>query len=533
MYDRVYRFGCKRPDQPHLAEQLLGQAWLYRDALRRVYNRYRRALRSHAEAEAESAHVQAWCAHEALTRYAAHVAAWHVQAPYQAFHDGLNAGIREVRDVRGHLLDCGTYWLLEAEALSAHKAATKHGNRYAPLTVPPFDLTGRIGAAIQSREQFDADVWPDSGRVTLTKERDVGRCQHRLTIFVGELKAGRALSWPIALHRPFPPGTRVKQVAVQAVRNGHRISWEALLTVGLSGEAVFKADRGARGVVGVDVGWRDEGDLGKRVSTHDGSDGDAGVLRIDTLRHFEYADAVEGTRDTVFNAAKEDAAHRGLGREGERIDQWRDKSRLHRRTEALANDEALAWWHHRDKHLQDISAGVRQRAVRRRLDAFRVYANDLAKRYQYVVLEDMPMADWVGEGETAKRERSRSSAGLYILQQSIAQRFGPNRVHWAPPQDSSRTCSDCGIVRPTSVGPAPRWTCECGREHHQDENAARVLRLWGERWIGDGNAPRARTRKALKPKLKPKAKRGKMSKPALGTVSKAKGARKAMSNAAE
>src|SRR5205823_2327664 len=136
-----------------------------------------------------------------------------------------------------------------------------------------------------------------------------------------------------------------------------------------------------------DIGWRREGDLGMRVATHDAVDGD-GALHIDTLDVFLYADSVRSIRDKNFDDAKGYAADVGLpGASHAR--QWRDKARLVRVADKT-EDLGVAWWVERDRHLEDIECMTRARAMRRRLDGFRKYADDLARRYQYVALEDMP-----------------------------------------------------------------------------------------------------------------------------------------------
>ena len=464
--NRVYKYRCYSPRDPaeaSLAEQLLGQAWNYREQLRRTYNEQKRDVRAALSAGDPCAHVLAFV------------------------HDRTNAQIRSARkkSQRGHLIDAGTYWLVEASVLQAHKAS-----RLDPIKRQNWDGTGKLGALIQSVDKFPATDWKHP-RVNLTTPD--GRGHAELSIVVGEMSAGRRITWPCKVHRSLPPDGMVKQVAVQRTRSGHRFHWEVLITV--CSEPVTR-DLEARGVVGIDLGWRSEGEL-MRVATHDGgaSAADKDVLRTDTLGSFLYADAVQGTRDDIFEDAKDYVRRIDLpGSEHAQL--WRDKERMHRLAR-ITGDFGVRWWRERDRHLEDIACGVRSRAVRRRLDLYRCYADRLAKRYRIVALEDMPMQTWVGEGETSPRERRRSVAALSLLQLIIAQRFGEDRVDWVPCAYTSMTCADCGAIRGEGVGPAPEWACEvCGADHHQDENAAAVIRKASERWIDDGNAPRARKRKA-------------------------------------
>jgi transposase len=487
MVDRVYKFGCRAPLEHALALQLLGQAWNYRDDLRRAYNTHRRTRREAWRHVAEAEHVRAWERYEAARTDSAHVLCREKHLTYRSEKDALNEAIRHARRRRGHLLDCGTYWLLEGEALQAGKTPGLD-----PLRIEPFDVTGRIGAEIQSRDQFPTAEW-EHGRVYLTAPDE--RKHAELRIFVGRKKDRRSITWPIKLHRSFPDGAIVKQVAMQRTRIGHRYRWEALITI--SYEPALR-DEAAKGAVGIDIGWRKTAS-GTRVAAWSGSDGAHGTIEIDTIDAFLYSDSIRSFRDENFDTAKAYAAEKGLAQHAKK---WRDKSRMHRLSERTS-DLGLSLWRERDKHLEDIEASVRTNAQRRRLDLFRATIGDLAKQYRYFAIEDMPMATWVGEGETHAKERKRSSAALSLLQNVITQRAGAERVDWIDSVDSTRTCSSCAVVRPESVGPQLRWMCSsCGAEHDQDENAANVLRSRCERWIDAGNTPRARKRKPPKKKEK-------------------------------
>ena len=490
--NRVHLCGCRRPDNEALALQLLGQAWLYREDLRKVHNAYKARAKARWEAEREASHVQAFDAHAAAVDEVGHVQAFLRSTMWRDRSEDKNAEIRAIRGARGHLLDAGTYWLVEEAMAVADKAAG-----LSPIRSVPFDGTGRIGVAIQSTSQFAAADTFTHSRVTLVRNPSKPQ-YHLLSIKVGPLAEERSIVFPLKLDRPFPQGSTVKRIAIQRVRTGHRFSWQALFT--LAQDPVSR-DANAQGHVGIDVGWRREPGERMRVATHDGvggAGGERGSLLIDTLRSFQYSDAVRGFRDDAFAAACSYAKETGIVG-AEHATQWRDKSRLHRLAAKHPTDLGLAWWRLRDRHLEDIECQGRAKAIRRRLDVFRVYADALAKRFRVAVLEDMPMQVWVGEGETSTRERSRSVAALSILQNVITHRFGAGRVVWVPAKDSTRTCSVCGEIKTEEVGPQPEWTCEgCGTSHHQDENAAIVLRRRGERVNGGETGGGARTRKAPK-----------------------------------
>lgn len=495
--NRVHLCGCRCPDNEALALQLLGQAWLYREDLRKMYNVHKARAKACWEAERETEHVKAFDAHAAAVDEVGHVQAFLRSTAWEDRSEAKNADIRAIRlaSARGHLLDAGTYKLVEKAMKVADEASG-----FTPIRAVPFDGTGRIGVAIQSTSQFAAGDTFTHSRATLV--RNPAKPQyHLLSIKVGPIAEGHTIVFPLKLDRPFPLRSTVKQIAIQRVRTGHRFSWQALFT--LAQDSATR-DPNAQGHVGIDVGWRAEPGERMRVATHDGGD-ERGVLLIDTLRSFQYSDAVCGFRDDAFAAACRYAKETGIAG-AEHATQWRDKSRLHRLAAKYPTDLGLAWWRLRDRHLEDIECQGRAKAVRRRLDAFRVYADALAKRFRVAVLEDMPMQVWVGEGETSTRERSRSVAALSILQNAIAYRFGAGRIVWVPAKDSTRTCSACGEIKTEAVGPLPEWTCEgCGTSHHQDENAAIVLRRRGERVSdGGGTGGGVRTRKAPKRQAKKK-----------------------------
>lgn len=509
MIDRAYKFGCRTPDNERLALQLLGQAFHYRSDLTHVENTFRRELKEAQYFVDDDSHIVEWLKflRDAQIRAASTVtakrsASKHFYEQFKALrtvcddnahviawiYEKRHAGKREVRakEHRGHLVDHGTYWLIE----EAHAKSVETTPLRDRVLTTRWDGSGVIGAAIASNTKFSAAGKWTHGRVRLSEPDQKGYAT--LAIGVGPASAMQWISWPIKLHREFPDGAIVKRVAVQRVRNGSRFRWEALVTVAIPD---VERDENAVGVVGLDIGWRLEGSRGMRVATYAGDD-DVGALFTDVLESFYYADEVKSTRDKHFDEAKLYAKQKGL-KNTAHAEQWRDKDRLRR---LATHDFGVAWWAYRDKHLEDIESGVRARAIRRRTDQYRKFADTLAKKYQYLALEDMFMSDWVNEGDTHAKERVRTTAALSLLQTTLVQRFGKERVCWIPPAFTSRTCHSCNHIRETGIGAASHWTCDnCGVEHQRDENAANVIRRHCEQWLADGNPVRARKSKPAKP----------------------------------
>lgn len=552
--DRIYRFGAWEPQKPEeraLALQMLGLAHLYGDDLRRAYNEQKRWERAIRSGLAESTHVRAYEAHLAEVDEIGHVFAFEKAVMWQEVKDQKNERVRAVRARRGALLDHGTYWLVEEQFTAA---AADSG--LDPIRKRDWDQTGRIGAAIASTERFpavpefepsatiEADTMWDHPRVRLstltdlwTKGGTVSRKKAgcgELTIVVGPRarkgsgEVDKSITWPVRMHRPFPVDAIVKRVAMLRVRVGQRFRWKLLVTVNyedtctdmpVSTEGLAAAASSGPSVVGIDLGWRREKPPAEggeryfpagqqnaidvrsgppmRVATWNGQTGesvDAGAIVSDALSLFTYADAVHGTRDDHFNLVKEYIKKEQLPG-WQHVHAWKSKDRVRRLAAKLPMDLGLAMWCARDKHLEDIESARRALAIDRRKDLMRSTAARLARRYRYVALEDMAMSKFVGKAETHSAERRRSMASLAEWQKTLAARFGPERTVWVPAALTTMTCSACAHVREKPVGVAARWTCDgCGADHHQDENAAIVIRQWAEQWLVQGKPPRARTK---------------------------------------
>ena len=179
--------------------------------------------------------------------------------------------------------------------------------------------------------------------------------------------------------------------------------------------------------------------------------------------------------------------------------------------------EAFAWltyWLVRDRHLWQWESDQNRKNHEAKKKLYENFAADLAKQYGVVVLEDFDLrvfarrpakdaiVDHEGRKESRQEERARAFrqlAGTYQLRLAIESAFltrggGAVRV---PAEDTTRTCSACGLVVRRDFGASIAWTCDCGVVHDQDRNAGQNLR---ERFRVLENDGTARVRKAGKKK---------------------------------
>lgn len=453
---KVFQYGCRAPRddiQETRAIQLLGQAANYADDLRRAYNVDRRDL-SHKR---EDAHVIVWS-----------------RQPER--REDRNARIRAARAARGALVDWGTYSLVEEAVLQSAKR-TAVGDR---LRAHPrvWDGQGRIGAFVSSsnKPKVEQDGSVHHGRITMTAPDAKGYAL--LAVVVGPAKTGTRIVWPIKVHRPLPVGATIDRVAVQRVRNGWRYRWEALFTVTYESAQTPRPSGVATMMLSTIPGTGHVADVLL-------PDGRTFAITHDVADSMRYSDSVRSTRDQHFDIAKALASER-YRTEQQHPEMWRDKSRL-ARLALRENDADLEWWRYRDRHLEDIESGVRQRSERRRLDAYRVAAARIAAACSVLVLEDIrPTLATRGENREANYD------ALGELHCTLADKTS---LCWMPPEYTSLT----------------------------------DLRDAGENWIAEQGTVRARTSKPVKRKAEP------YQAPNAGTEHgyEVEGARKPLANAAE
>jgi putative transposase len=109
----------------------------------------------------------------------------------------------------------------------------------------------------------------------------------------------------------------------------------------------------------------------------------------------------------------------------------------------------------------------------------------LTKHFTHIGIEDLNVS---GMMKNRKLARAIADAGFYEFKRQLAYKaglYGSTVVmadRWFP---SSKTCNECGCVKPHLELDERTWKCtECGAEHDRDVNAAKNLeRIAQSSWV--------------------------------------------------
>lgn len=351
-------------------------------------------------------------------------------------------------------------------------------------------------------------------------------------------------NWQMIMHRPFPKGALVKRASVHVRKIGPREEWYATFTVQFDDVQVSPAPKGSR--IALDVGWRKEEDGSLRVAT--GTDGVQVRLGSHVLGQFQKAEDLQAIRAKNLTAATqalgqfvasvkasqrpetetsysysaeasqclETATMPSFSNLGATLTwdgipasvvQWRSPARLTRLVRQWAVNrfegddaayEALEAWRYHDHHLWEWETSQRTKALRHRREIYRVFAADLARKYETLVLEDFDLSELAKkptaenqEGDIEAARSNRQRASVSELRQCLVSVFegrmvvgqgegggqvvgqGVERVQAAY---TTRTCAECGSLESWNQVADLRHTCsKCGVNWDQDENAAKNI----------------------------------------------------------
>lgn len=345
--------------------------------------------------------------------------------------------------------------------------------------------------------------------------------------------------WPMKLHRPLPEGGTVKVATVSLRRRGPALVWTAELSVDCD---EIRDDRPARGVCGLDLGWRRlpkaQGGV-VRVGSWVGDDGAHGEIVVppELERRLRYPQALRAIRCRALDRLKEAvppgsaepgsaitvadvlphwiATHAPPEWRAERCRDWRSPerwARLLRRwlREPIADGEwylaELRDWERQDRHLWQWEDDQRARAERCRREIYRVAARDLARRYRWIAVEKLDLrahshAPEVGEelgpdtnaDMTGAEYQRQASMSLRVLAAPSDLRKWMRNAFCADlievlAAGTSEMCPDCGHSQ--DVGQDLRVTCVvCGRAADRDERAARNILARGRERADDDKEP--------------------------------------------
>lgn len=411
-------------------------------------------------------------------------------------------------------LQPGTYLGVENSMFGARKGPP-------PQFVPWSRWQGKLSHQFQAHGDVPSPTWAEllagkgGSRIQLQQEPlppgakpDGFRAKHPRYLMrwkVGALsKRGRGpiyVDVSFVLRREIPPDGQIKWVHLVRRRVGTHETWQVQFAIARPNGWVSKGDTmNARGIAGLDIGWRMiDGDL--RIGYVVDNEGGREEIRIPAaqLARWRKPEELESIRDREFNAIRERFAAwlaaneppEWLREATSSLAQWRAEARLAAlvirwRKERFAGDaeifDALEAWRKQDKHLADWAGYQRRSCERWRLDYYRRLAARLRYRYATLAVED---TDWRAlnrippaedDTETINRRRWYRIASPGLLRQTLEQ-CHPHVVR-VPAERTTTICSTCG------AGPAEDWEpirdldfrCVRGHAADQDRNAATNIR---------------------------------------------------------
>lgn len=331
--------------------------------------------------------------------------------------------------------------------------------------------------------------------------------------------------WPMQMHRPLPDGCRVKMATVSLRRRGTRWDWSVQIVV--DDDACARPSAPESGVVALNLGYalRDDGRI--RVGYVVGSDGHRSEILLprSVPSSLDKADAIRSQRDHDLDAARAQLAAWVNLRDPASIPAWfRERTtslaswRSPGRLAALVHEWQRGWWDGgaegydlverwriRDLHLERYETGLRSSALRRRRDAYRVLARELAGQYRTLVVDDTDLRDLqrlpIPESEEdpawPAARRQRTVAAPHELRGALLDAFGPERTRRDSAVDVTVVHATCGHRNERSVESREVTCAGCGMVYDQDENACQNL-LLRERQDANSRRETARESKPAK-----------------------------------
>lgn len=386
---------------------------------------------------------------------------------------------------------CGVYW--------GSYLAVEQGMGAARSGPPPRFRRWRGDGKLAVQCQGGLTVQAFEGAADCRLQLGASRGKARMVRFrIGS--DDRAPVWaevPVIFHRRLPADVTIKWCYLIARRVATHLRWEMQFVVSRA-SGFRREDLAAHGVVGIDVGWRLV-PAGLRVAYWVAADTarDELVIPHKHLSRWSKSESLQSIRDERFNTTRS-ALHRWLGavqdapawlrRRTETLSQWRSPARLAAlilqwREQRFRGDEEI-WdeleaWRKKDKHLYEWQANLGDRGIAWRLDLYRRFARDLARRFETAAIED---TDWrtlqrrpgpeAEHGDQAMREYQRIGAPG-ILHTCLRHAFA--RVQEIRAANTTQRCSTCGVLMGADAAPLMITCPGCGRVWDQDENAARNL----------------------------------------------------------
>lgn len=326
--------------------------------------------------------------------------------------------------------------------------------------------------------------------------RKLARTVIRLRVTSDEKKKTVWVELPMVMHRPLPPESEIRSASIVRQRVGRKWRYKAVITATITESHQLHG----RGVVGIDLGWRQvEGGLRVAYWADDNGDHDALLLPPEVLYEFNKLPDLRAIRDQHFNEIKAELSDwlanitppDWLKEAVKNIAQWRTQGKLvsllkqwqENRFDGDAEIfDQLSYWWERENHLYDWEANLRDQVHRRRREIYRVFASELTKKYDTVVLENFDLRKVTrkpdpekGTGGALPMDRQRFIASVSELRLAInnaCARAGVE-VMSVDAKNTTTECHECGHKEKFDASAQIWRTCpKCGALWDQDYNAA-------------------------------------------------------------
>jgi transposase len=318
--------------------------------------------------------------------------------------------------------------------------------------------------------------------------------------------------FPMIMDRELPPDSKIVTAKISCKRHGRREEWSVDFTLELPAPA--RRSSSPEGKIAVDIGWRLLGDE-IRVASWRGSNGTGGELRLNArmVGGIRKPEEIRSNRDTNFNLAlarlisdvkdlvlpewflratvHRDTATPSKAQALAYLADWKSPARLSalcrrwRNEEKIDGDEIAYWsletWRYHDRHLWDYECGQRRSIFRCRKLFYRVFAKEVAEKFDTLVIEDFDLSDVAKKKDKKENETARSNrqlAAVSELRTCLVEAFWRRgcRVAKIPAQDTTHICHVCGSLEEFDAETELAHTCSaCGASWDQDENAAYVF----------------------------------------------------------
>lgn len=472
-----------------------------------------------------------------------------IDAVYQEYHEKLKVCRRESG------LYWGNYNAVFASAEQADKTCIgkprfKRWEGEGTLAVQvqnkdlqvPATLFGNKHTLIQI-DPVDPRAWDPA--VRKGERRRLCRTTLRVRVGSDPKRDPVFLEFPMIMHRPLPEGALVSGLKVTRRRHANQGKWTVQMTVNLPETANPDPQEALLGRgVAIDFGWRMQEDRSLRVAYWADTDGNHGefLLPTEIREGLAHARNIRGVLSQHLDALKaallEDLSDRAkidpeLREEVVHLHKWRSPHKFmrlwHRHRDALMphlkdrsdlflNEHCSKYpsyferWVHQSRHLWQYEVGTAKRCLRRRDDLYANIAARLAREYDYIVLENIKIANLAKKPKAEKKadlpnglaamnnssrsQRTEVAPGMLRSALTQAAIKAGRVVVKVPAQNTSKTCHKCG--HKCALTHLQFHTCEsCGATWDRDFNAATNILARGQVVIGD---PAALEKADLKPK---------------------------------